>query len=66
MFLQKDGITIEIEHPVEIARYKAAGYKEVISSTEPSKGVATSEEQNAEAIAEVNKPIGSKKAKGEK
>jgi len=66
MFLHKDGITVDIEHPAEIARLKAAGYKEVESPAElPTEG-ETPEEKNTATIAEANKPIGSKKVKGEK
>jgi hypothetical protein len=58
MFLEKDGVRIEILVAVDIARLKSAGYKEV--TPEEAKPL-TPEEQNAIAIAEVNK---SKKTKG--
>jgi len=29
MFLEKDGITYDVEHPSDIARLKGAGYQEV-------------------------------------
>lgn len=29
MFLCKGGVTVEVTHPTDIARYKAAGYVEV-------------------------------------
>jgi len=48
MYLTKDGITIDVVHPVEIKHFKSLGYREV----------KTPEELNAEAIQAVNESKG--------
>lgn len=63
MLLTKDGITVDVENPVEIARLKRFGYKEVEAPVVVESEVKpTPEEENVTAIEEANKPIGSKKA----
>lgn len=68
MFLTKDGITIELVHPAEIARYKQIGYVEAKApiASEPEAPEKTPEDQNAEAIHAVNTSQGipTAKAKG--
>lgn len=55
MFLEKDGIRIEVLVAVDIARLQRAGYKEVKDAA--SEGSAqTPEEANAEAVEAVNSP----------
>lgn len=61
MILFNTGITVEAINPIEIARLKRAGYREVIAEAVPEIE-PTAEEQNEAAIQEANKPIGSKKA----
>lgn len=34
MLLTKDGITVDVSHPVDIAQYKHIGYVEVIAEVE--------------------------------
>lgn len=34
MYLTKDGITIELDHPATIARYQALGFVEVVAAEE--------------------------------
>jgi hypothetical protein len=71
MILEKDGITIDVSHPSDVARYKKLGYVEAkdappveVTRTDEVAPEKTPEEKNADAIAEANKPIGSKKGKG--
>ena len=66
MLLEKGGVTQEVFDQKDIARLKMAGYKEVVPVVEQHEPDKTPEEQNTEAIAEANKPIGSKKPKGGK
>lgn len=63
MLLTKDGITVEVNLPAEIARLKSAGYKEPEAPTEvvPEAPKPTPEEKDAEAVAEANKPASKKK-----
>lgn len=66
--LEKDGIRQEVLSPVDVARLKLAGYKEVIqdkAAEAPREPEAepTPEQQNAEAITAANKPAGSRKAR---
>jgi hypothetical protein len=63
MRLEKDGITVEHEHPADIARLKALGYKVVekplkAEALPPAPPVAekTPEQLNAEAVDAVNNP----------
>lgn len=41
MFLKKGGVTIEVFHPSEIARYKQLGYKEPEKEPKPVAPVAS-------------------------
>jgi len=64
MFLTKDGITIELVHPAEIARYKKMGYVEpkAPEASAPDAPEQTPEDLNAEAIQAVNTSKGTPKA----
>ena len=66
MLLEKGGVAQEVFDQKDIARLKMAGYKEVVPVVEQPVIDKTPEEQNAEAVTEANKPIGSKKPKGGK
>jgi hypothetical protein len=55
MFLTKDGITLEITHPAEIARYKALGFvEEKIGYPNPE--IVTDGEKPADPAPEAEKP----------
>lgn len=51
--LEKNGITIEIDHPTEIQRYKAQGFSEPLKAALKAP-TASPADQNVKAIAEVN------------
>lgn len=70
--LEKGGIRIEVTASTDVARLKSLGYVEVKPMPEASVETPpaveveqdkTPEEQNEEAIAEANKPRGSRKGK---
>lgn len=69
MWLSKGGITLEITHPAEIARYKRLGYIERKKEAPPviqpaeveSEPALTPEEENAAAVQAVNESKGTPK-----
>lgn len=67
--MEKGGIRQEVYSPIDVARLKTLGYVEVfpekeVIETPPAEVVEdTPAVQNEQAIAEANKPIGSRKGK---
>ena len=63
--LEKDGVIQQVVSVVDVARLKSRGYKEV-EQEQPEKVESvqvTPKDENADAIEEANKPIGSGKGK---
>lgn len=58
MLLTKDGITVDVTHPADIARYKHLGYVEVVA--EPKIEKPKIEKGSAEKVPE-NAPKGGNK-----
>jgi hypothetical protein len=74
MWLEKDGIRVEFQHPADIARMKTLGYMPVIKDQpvvdlpvpepepEPVVLEQTPDDANAEAVEAVNASLGTPKA----
>jgi hypothetical protein len=69
MYLEKDGIRVEVIGVQDAARLRGLGYREVIEELNPEPAPApepTPDQQNADAIQAVNESDSGSKTKGRK
>lgn len=62
MFLEKDGIRVEVLSPIDVARLKSLGYREATDAAEPVKA-DSAEQANADAVKAVNESDSGSKTK---
>lgn len=67
LFLTKDGITIEVTHPIDIARYKKIGFKEMqdVGTPAPQEPIVRTGLRPAPTGRESNSPKSTKKVNHE-